>query len=127
MSNAPQTPAVNGASGAALGFITVVVILAVATLATRFLLPAAPAIDADRDAERAKALADIRATEEKALTTAAWVDQDRQIVRLPIDEAIQITVHDWQTPEQARAALIARGVKASAPLPKTAPKPSAFE
>jgi hypothetical protein len=127
MNSTPQTPAVNGASGAAMAFLTVVVILTVIILGARFLVPAAPAIDADRGAERSKALADIRAAEETALTTPAWVDQDRQIVRLPIDVAIQITARDWQNPEQARAALIARGVKASAPLPKTAPKPSAFE
>jgi hypothetical protein len=55
------------------------------------------------------------------------VDQDRNIVRLPIDAAIRLTVQAWQNPAQARADLIARAEKAAAPLPKVAPKPSAFE
>jgi hypothetical protein len=55
------------------------------------------------------------------------VDQDRQIVRLPIDVAMSLAAREWQNPEKARADLIARGVKATAVLPKTAPKPSAFE
>jgi hypothetical protein len=88
---------------------------------------AVPAIDADRAAVRAKALAEIRATEEKSLNTAGWVDQDRNIVRLPIDLALQKAANDWKNPAAARADLVARAEKAAAPLPKTAPKPSAFE
>ena len=86
-----------------------------------------PAIDADRAALRSKALADLRAAEATALTTAGWVDQDRGIVRLPIETAMQLSEKAAQNPVAARAALIARAAKAAAPLPKTAPKPSAFE
>jgi hypothetical protein len=86
-----------------------------------------PAVNADRAAVRAKALADIRAAEEKALTTPGWIDQDRNIVRLPIDTALQLAVKAAQNPAAARADLIARAAKAAAPAPKTAPKPSAFE
>ncbi|MEJ0089149.1 MAG: hypothetical protein WDM80_05280 [Limisphaerales bacterium] len=86
-----------------------------------------PAVDADRAALRSKALADIHATEATALTTAGWVDQDRGIVRLPIETALQLSERAAQNPAAARADLIARAAKAAAPLPKTAPKPSAFE
>ena len=86
-----------------------------------------PAIDADRAALRAKALADIHATEAKSLSTAGWIDQDRNIVRLPIDTAMQIYEQAAKNPAAARADLTARAEKAAAPLPKTAPKPSAFE
>lgn len=125
-SAAPQTPYVNRASGAAVAFIIFSVILVGSGLIARFCIRT-PAIDADRGEERAKALADIRAAEDKALTTAGWVDQDRKIVRLPIDVAIQLAAQQWQNPAKARADLIARGEKATAPLPKVAPKPSAFE
>jgi len=84
-----------------------------------------PAIDADRAALRAKALAEIRATEATALTTPGWIDQDRNIVRLPIETAMQI--YAGKNPAAARADLISRAERAAAPLPKTAPKPSAFE
>ncbi len=86
-----------------------------------------PAINADRAELRAKALADIRATEAVALTTPGWVDQDRGIVRLPIATAMQLSESAAKDPAAARADLMARAAKASAPAPKTAPKPSAFE
>jgi hypothetical protein len=86
-----------------------------------------PAIDADRAAVRAKALADIRATEEKSLNTAGWVDQDRNLVRLPIETVLQLAAAAAKNPAAARADLIARAEKAAAPAPKTTPKPSAFE
>jgi hypothetical protein len=86
-----------------------------------------PAIDADRAALRSKALAEIRAAEATALNNPGWVDQDRGIVRLPIETAMQIYEQAAQDPEAARADLIARAGKAGAPLPKVAPKPSAFE
>ncbi len=86
-----------------------------------------PPIDADRAAARAKALAEIRAAEATALTTPAWIDEDRNIVRLPIETALQIYLQAAANPAAARADLIARAEKAAAPLPKTEPKPSAFE
>jgi hypothetical protein len=84
-----------------------------------------PAIDADRAALRSKALADIRTAEATALATPGWVDQDRNIVRLPIETAMQII--ERQSSSSAHATLIWREEQANAPLPKTAPKPSAFE
>jgi len=92
----------------------------------KWLVPV-PAIDADRAALRSKALADLRAAEATALNTAGWVDQERGIVRLPIETALQLAEKAAHNPAAARADLIARAAKAAAPLPKTAPKPSAFE
>jgi hypothetical protein len=126
MSSPTPPPFVNRASGAALAFATVLVLLLALTLAVRFAVQP-PAVDADRAAARYQARADMEAAEATALATPAWVDQDRNIVRLPIDAAIRLTVQAWQNPAQARADLIARAEKAAAPLPKVAPKPSAFE
>jgi hypothetical protein len=86
-----------------------------------------PAIDADRAAVRAKALADIRATEANALATPGWIDQDRNIVRLPIETALQISANAGKNPAAARADLIARAEKSAAPAPKHAAKPNPFE
>ena len=85
------------------------------------------AIDAGRAAVRSKALAEIHAVETTALTAAGWADKDRGFVRLPIEQAMQLYTKAAQNPAAARADLIARAEKAAAPLPKTAPKPSAFE
>jgi hypothetical protein len=88
---------------------------------------AVPTIDADRAALISKALANIRATEAKSLSTPDWIDQDHNIVRLPIETALQLSANAGKNPAAARADLMARAEKAAAPAPKTVPKPSAFE
>ena len=84
-----------------------------------------PPLNAQRAAERARALADIRAAEAEALTHAAWLDPEKGLVRLPVDTAMQIVERDWQNPAAGRSNLLARVDKANPPPPP--PKPSAFE
>ncbi len=120
----PQTA--NRASGAALGFLIVSVIFAVLVVGVKLLL-VQPPVDAARADVRTKALAEIRATEEKELNNAGWIDQQRGIVRLPMDTALQLAAQQWQNPAAARAELTARAEKAAAKLPKAPEKPSAFE
>jgi hypothetical protein len=86
-----------------------------------------PPINADRAALRSKALADIRVAEATALNTPGWVDQERGIVRLPIETAMQVYEQAAQDPDAARADLIARARKAAAPQPKQPAKPNPFE
>jgi len=114
------------ASGAAIAFIVGSVIFAVLVVAVKFLVNV-PAIDADRAALRTKALFEIRTNEMASLNKVGWADQPRSIVRLPIKTAIQLAAQAWQNPASARADLIAREEKASAPAPVVAPKPSPFE
>ena len=83
-----------------------------------------PAIDADRAAVFAKALAEIRATEAQALAHPGWIDENRGLMRLPIDMAMQIIEREWQDPARARADLIARAEKAAVPAPATPAKPN---
>jgi hypothetical protein len=121
-----NTENVNRASSAATGFIIASLIFIALAVVVKFSVQL-PAIDADRNAARSKALAEIRATEEKSLTTAGWIDQSRGIVRLPIDTAMQEAAQVWQNPAQARADLISRQQNASKPAPVAPAKPSAFE
>jgi hypothetical protein len=114
------------ASGAAIAFIAGSVIFAVLVVAMKLLVNV-PAIDADRGAVISKALFDMRTNEVASLNNIGWADKPRSIVRLPIETAIQMTERNWQNPAAARADLIAREEKASAPAPKVAPKPSQFE
>jgi hypothetical protein len=109
-----------------LGFVAASFVFAVLVLVLKFSTPA-PAIDADRAAERSKDLAQIRAAENQALDNAGWIDQQRGLVRLPIDVAVQLTAQEWRNPAQARADLIAREEKASTPAPAAPAKPNAFE
>lgn len=122
----PGAPSVNGASGAAVGFLIAAVIFAIAAVWVKVALHPA-AIDADRAAQRSKDLAEIRAIEAKDLSTPGWIDQQRGIVRLPINTALKLAAHEWQNPAAARADLQAREQKATAPLPKAPAKPNPFE
>jgi hypothetical protein len=84
-----------------------------------------PALNANRAAERAKALAELHAAENDALNNLGWVDQSKGIVRLQIKDAMQIVQRDWSSnPTAARSNLIARVEKATAVV---APPPSPFE
>jgi hypothetical protein len=121
-----STENVNRASGAATAFIFASLIFIALVAVMKFSIHV-PAIDADRNAARVKALAEIRATEDKSLANPGWIDQSRGIVRLPIETVMQVTLKAWQNPAQARADLIARQEKASALAPVAPPKPSAFE
>ena len=114
------------ASGAAIAFIVGSVIFAVLVVAVKFLVNV-PAIDADSAAFRTKALFEIRTNEMASLNKVGWADQPRSIVRLPIETAIQLAAQEWQNPAAARADLIAREEKASAPAPVVAPKTNPFE
>ena len=121
-----NTENVNRASSAATGFIVASLLFIALAVVVKFSVKI-PAIDADRNAARAKALAEIRATEEKSLNTAGWIDRSRGIVRVPIETAMQEAAQAWKNPAQARADLIARQQAASKPAPVAPAKPSAFE
>jgi hypothetical protein len=116
----------NRGTATAIGFLMVSVIFAVIAVGLKF-SQAVPAVDAGRGAERAKALAQIRAAEDAALNTAAVIDEAHGTVRLPIDTAMKMAAHAWQNPAAARADLNARAEKATKELPKAPEKPSAFE
>jgi hypothetical protein len=116
----------NGAAAAALGFVIACFMLAALLLAMKH-WGRPPAIDADRAAVRAKALAELCAAESKALNYPGWIDQNRGVVRLPISVALQITEIEWQNPAAARSNLIARVEKATAPAPAAPAKPNPFE
>jgi hypothetical protein len=116
----------NYGSGAAIGFIIASVIFAALAVGVKFTQDV-PAVDADRGAERSKALVAMHATEETALNTAAIIDAGHGTVRLPIDTAMQMAAEAWKNPAAARADLNARAENATKELPKTPAKPSQFE
>ncbi len=109
-----------------LAFLVACLLFAVIVAAVKYSTPV-PAIDAGRAAVRAKALAEIRATETQALNHPGWIDENRGLVRLPIEVAMQIAARKWQNPAAARSNLIARVEKATAPAPPAPAKPNPFE
>jgi hypothetical protein len=122
----PKTPDVNRASGAAAGFIFGSLIFIVLAVVVK-LSATVPAIDADRGATLSSALFEMRTNEVVSLESAGWIDRSRGIVRLPITTAEHLAAQEWQNPAQARADLIARAKRASAPAPKPAATANPFE
>jgi len=87
-----------------------------------------PPLNANRAAERARALAEIRGAESDALNNIGWVDQAKGVVRLPIADAMKLMEREWKNPAAGRSNLIARVEKANPPPPPPPPaKPSEFE
>ncbi|MBI3849767.1 MAG: hypothetical protein HY298_05685 [Verrucomicrobia bacterium] len=80
-----------------------------------------------RIAERHETLKKLRAEEAKTLTEYDWQDQVKGVVRLPITNAMELIVREYQNPAAARSNLIARVEKATAAPPKAPEKPSPFE
>lgn len=123
MNQNQHNPDVNHASGAAIGFLAASLIFIVLVVIAKF-SGKTPAIDAARGNAISSALYQIRTNEVVSLNNAGWIDRDRGTVRLPIDTAMQIAAQEWRNPADARADLIARAQKATAPV---AAKPSQFE
>ena len=112
-----------------LGFLLASFLFAALVLWLKCTTPV-PAIDADRAAERAKDLTEVRAAAAQDLDHPGWIDQPRGLVRLPIAVAMQLAAQAWQNPVEARSNLIVREKQATAPAPAApaAPaKPSQFE
>jgi hypothetical protein len=81
-------------------------------------------LGANRVAERTKALGELRGYENDALNTTGWVDPAKGLVRLRIEDAMQIVEREWRAnPSAARSNLIARVDKANPPPAPPAPSP----
>ena len=103
-----------------LGAFLVVGILVYAM--TRYLQPAP--LNTARIAERKKALAELRAENEKAINSYELLDPTKGFVRLRVTRAMELTVEDYKSPETARATLTARANKAAEKPPEA---PNKFE
>jgi hypothetical protein len=87
----------------------------------------APPVNANRAAERARALEEIRAAESKGLQETGWINEDKGVVRLPIETAMTLVEREWRNPSAARSNLLARVEKASFVPPPPPEQPSQFE
>ena len=81
----------------------------------------------ERAAERKQVSDELSASSQAALTTYGWQDKSKEIVRLPIDRAMELTVQEWSNPAAARAQLISMSDKAVAEPPPEPEAPSEFE
>jgi hypothetical protein len=74
-------------------------------------------VNSGRAVERAKARQEIASASAESLSKAGWVDQNKGIVRLPIQRAMELTVQGYQNPGAAHSNLVARSQKAAVPAP----------
>jgi hypothetical protein len=81
--------------------------------------------DEDQAKIRAEKLAKLQASDQKTLTTADWVDKDKGIVRIPIDEAMTEEVALLQAKPVAAGSEIPGAVAPAAPGAAPAPAPAA--
>ena len=108
---------------AALG--TFLIMAALVRVMVRYTRPAP--LNTARVSERYENLKKLRAEEAKVLNEYDWQDQAKGFVRLPITNAMELIVREYQNPAAARTNLIARVEKATAVPPPAPAKPSAFE
>jgi hypothetical protein len=86
-----------------------------------------PPLTAQRAAERAKNLAELRAAEAQALHSHGWVDPAKGIVRLSVERAMELAVAAGADPAGFRKDLIERVEKATFVPPPPPEQPSVFE
>jgi uncharacterized protein YdaU (DUF1376 family) len=116
-----------GRAAYAIAIIGAFLIVAALVWAMRHYTEVQP-LNANRAAERAKALVELRAAETEAVNSVGWVDQSKGIVRLRVEDAVKLVEQTWgKDPAAARKDLIARVEKATAVPPPAAAKPSQFE
>jgi hypothetical protein len=106
-----------------LGAFLIVGILVLAM--TRYLQPAP--LNTARINERKKALADIRAENDKAIHSYEVLDVGKGLIRLRLERAMELTVQEYQNPAAARTTMIARANKAAEPPPKPPEAPNKYE
>ena len=86
-----------------------------------------PPVGAERAAARAKDNADIRGAGVDQLNSYGYVDQAKGVVRVPIEEAIKVTIQGYRNPGVFHSNLVERVEKATAPPPRPPEQPSEYE
>ncbi len=103
---APEAPARRVNIHLVFGLLAVFFIfVAIATYSSR-MAKDAPDYDSKRRAERLDILQKQREADEKALTTADWIDQTKGTVRIPIEEAIPEAITELKAKPVAMGAAI---------------------
>jgi|SRR5437868_13760198 len=107
---------------------TFLIVAAILYVTRQYTRPAP--LGANRIQERQKFLAEIQAANTDGLNNYAWLDQAKGWIRLPITNAMDLTIREYRNPAAARSNLAMRADKAFAPpppVPKAPEKPNPFE
>jgi hypothetical protein len=74
-----------------------------------------PSLAEVRGNERRKIRDDLHAANEPVLDTYAWQDAGKEIVRVPVKQAKELILQEWQDPAKGYSLLTNRAAKAFAP------------
>lgn len=86
------------------GIGVIALIAAIAGLALSFyFINAAQPLNLEIAKERKAKLADVNAKQNELITSYAWVDQAKGIVRIPVERAMQLTVEDLRNPKDIKS------------------------
>ena len=121
----PDQPKCKTALTVAVAVATLLLMVFIVREMIRYTTPAP--LGGERAAARAKDNAEIRATGADALNNYGWVDQTKGIVRLPISEAMKVTVQGYKNAGEFRSNMLARLEKATAAGPKPPEKKNEYE
>ena len=86
-----------------------------------------PGISATRSAERLQIMTEFRAANGPLVEKYDWQDQPKGFVRVPIEQAKELILKEWQDPSAGRALLLERAAKEFAPPPKAPEKKNEYE
>jgi hypothetical protein len=103
-------------------FVVMIVLVAALKRYTRV-----PGVDLVRAGEREAMLAEVRQQAAVDLTTAAWIDREKGVVRLPNEVAMELFLKQAGDPASARLDLFERADKAFFVPPPPPEPPSEFE
>ena len=126
----PQTPEHAPISfGAWLGIVLLFLFFGIFVLVLVAATPHGNTYEAKRAEAREKKLNDARNAATQELNSYAWVDKGKGIARIPIDRAMELTLHDLASKKPAPANPIATPaqtpVSAALPAPAVSPAPAA--
>ena len=118
--NAPSKSAPLSYLLAIVGSLLIVLFL-VSTM-KRYTTPAP--LGAERAAERAAFLKEIKGQQNQLVEKYDWVDQGKGVVRLTVERAMELTIQEYENPDAARTKMVAAAEAKFAPPPE---QPSDFE
>jgi hypothetical protein len=129
VSATPQTPEHAPISfGAWLGIVLLFLFFGIFVLVLVAIAPHGNTYEAKRAEARAKKLNDARNAATQELNSYAWVDKGKGIARIPIDRAMELTLHNLVSKKPAPANPIETPAQAPAsgasPAPAVSPGPA---
>jgi hypothetical protein len=84
-------------------------------------------VNQTRIEDRKKLRAEQTAADTDTLNNFGWVDQGKGIVRLPVTNAVELTIKEYKNPTAARSNMFIVLEKATAQAPKPPPVANPFE